>query len=129
MDAPQAATGGGSRAALKRKKKRKAQPLVAQAPSKKGGKKKKKRPKDAAPAEIAPPAPAPPTTSSAILDVADAAGAGSDDVAKAVAGRGLEDTDARARRVLRALLAPVGARRFYAEYFERRALLATGRPV
>ena len=38
-----------------------------------------------------------------------------------------EDGDVRGRRVLRALLAPVGARAFYEETFERRGLFVRGR--
>ena len=175
---------GASRAALKRKKhkkkKRAAAPLIATT-----GKKKKTQaapppvPTDAAAAapskkkkKKATAQPPQPAAASSLLVVADASEdpPRPDAVARAATPRGLEDSDATARRCLRALLRPVlrargtrrargrclaatpcscqripgrvssqgrpvhnvstkkvGARRFYADVFEQKALLATGR--
>ncbi len=121
-----AAQGGSSRAALKRKKKLKKkrkqqqQPLVA-VPS--TSKKKKKQKQQPAPS----PPPPPVASSNDALQIVDAADVAPDAVAVAMRPRTQEDGDVRGRRVLRALLAPVGARAFYEETFERRGLLVRGR--
>ena len=121
-----AAQGGSSRAALKRKKKMKKkrkqqhQPLVA-VPS--GGKKKKKQKQQPGPS----PPPPPVASSNDALQIVDAADVAPDAVAVAMRPRTQEDGDVRGRRVLRALLAPVGARAFYEETFERRGLFVRGR--
>ena len=122
-----AAQGGSSRAALKRKKlkkkkrKQQHQPLVA-VPS--AGKKKKKKQKQ----QPGPTPPPPPVASSNdALQVIDAADVPQNAVAVAMKPRTHEDGDTRGRRVLRALLAPVGARAFYEETFERRGLFVRGR--
>ena len=115
-------SGGSSRAALKRKKlkkkkrKQQHQPLVAPAPSTKKKKKQK-----------TPQPPLPPSVESDALQIVDAADVAPDAVAVAMRPRTQEDGDVRGRRVLRALLAPVGARAFYEETFERRGLLVRGR--
>jgi len=121
-----AAQGGSSRAALKRKKKLKKkrkqqhQPLVAPAPASKKKKKQKQQP--------APSPPPPPVASSNdALQVVDAADVAPDAVENAMRRRTQEDGDVRGRRVLRALIAPVGARAFYEETFERRGLFVRGR--
>ena len=120
-----AAQGGSSRAALKRKKKLKKkrkqqhQPLVA-VPS--TGKKKKKQKQQPGPSP-----PPPPSVESDALQVVDAADVAPDAINKSMKPRTQEDGDTRGRRVLRALLAPVGARAFYEETFERRGLLVRGR--
>ena len=61
------------------------------------------------------------------LQIVDAADVAQDAVTNAMKPRPQEDGDARGRRLLRALLAPVGARGFYEETFERRGLLVRGR--
>ena len=115
-------SGGSSRAALKRKKlkkkkrKQQHQPLVAPAPSTKKKKKQK-----------TPQPPLPPSVESDALQIVDAADVAPDAVANAMKPRTQEDGDSRGRRLLRALLAPVGARCFYEETFERRGLLVRGR--
>ena len=122
-----AAQGGSSRAALKRKKKLKKkrkqqhQPLVA-VPS--ASKKKKKQKQQPGPS---PPPPPPMESSNDALQIVDASDVPPDAVAVAMKPRTHEDGDTRGRRVLRALLAPVGARAFYEETFERRGLLVRGR--
>ena len=109
-----AAQGGSSRAALKRKKKLKKkrkqqqQPLVA-VPS--ASKKKKKQQKQ----QPGPSPPPPPAVESDALQIIDAADVAPDAVAVAMKARTHEDGDVRGRRVLRALIAPVGARAFYEE--------------
>ena len=120
-----AAQGGSSRAALKRKKKLKKkrkqqqQPLVAVPSSSKKRKKQKQQP--------GPSPPPPPSVESDALQIIDAADVAPDTVAVAMRPRTQEDGDTRGRRVLRALLAPVGARAFYEETFERRGLFVRGR--
>ena len=118
--------GGSSRAAqkkrknkLKKKRKQQHQPLVA-VPS---TSKKKKKQKQQQP----PPPPPPVESSNDALQVVDAADVAPDAVAVAMKPRTHEDGDTRGRRVLRALLAPVGARAFYEETFERRGLFVRGR--
>ena len=116
-------SGGESRAALKRKKKLKKrkqqhQPLVAPAPSTKKKKKQKQQPG---------PPPAPVESSTDALQSVDAADVAPNAINNAMKPRTQEDGDSRGRRLLRALLAPVGARGFYEETFERRGLLVRGR--
>jgi len=119
-----AAQGGSSRAALKRKKKLKKkrkqqhQPLVAVPSASKKKKKQKQQPG---------PPPPPVASSNDALQIVDAADVAPDAVAVAMRPRTQEDGDTRGRRVLRALLAPVGARAFYEETFERRGLFVRGR--
>ena len=117
-------SGGESRAALKRKKKLKRkkrkqqhQPLVAPAPSTKK-KKQKQQPG---------PPPAPVESSTDALQIVDASDVAPNAINNAMKPRTQEDGDSRGRRLLRALLAPVGARGFYEETFERRGLLVRGR--
>ena len=119
--------GGASRAAQKRKKKLKKkkrkqqhQPLVAPAPSTKKKKKQKQQPGPT-------PAPAPVESSTDALQIVDAADVAPNAVEVAMRHRTQEDGDCKGRRLLRALLAPVGARCFYEETFERRGLLVRGR--
>jgi lysine-specific demethylase/histidyl-hydroxylase NO66 len=116
-------SGGSSRAALKRKKKLKKrkqqhQPLVAPAPSTKKKKKQKQQPG---------PPPPPVERSNDALQIVDASDVAPDALTNAMRTRTQEDGDSRGRRLLRALLAPVGARCFYEETFERRGLLVRGR--
>ena len=116
-------SGGSSRAALKRKKKLKKrkqqhQPLVAPAPSSKKKKKQKQQPG---------PPPPPVERSNDALQIVDASDVAPDALTNAMRTRTQEDGDSRGRRLLRALLAPVGARCFYEETFERRGLLVRGR--
>ena len=121
-----AAQGGSSRAALKRKKKLKKkrkqqhQPLVA-VPS--ASKKKKKQKQQPGPS----PPPPPVANSTDALQIIEGEDVAPDAVAVAMKPRSHEDGDVRGRRVLRALLAPVGARAFYEETFERRGLFVRGR--
>jgi len=116
---------GSSRAALKRKKlkkkkrKQQHQPLVA-VPS--GSKKKKKQKQQPGPSP-----PPPPSVESDALQIVQGEDVAPDAVANAMKPRTQEDGDVRGRRVLRALLAPVGARAFYEETFERRGLFVRGR--
>ena len=117
-------SGGESRAALKRKKKLKKkkrkqqhQPLVAPAPSTKK-KKQKQQPG---------PPPPPVESSNDALQIVDAADVAPNAVEVAMRHRTQEDGDCKGRRLLRALLAPVGARCFYEETSERRGLLVRGR--
>ena len=120
-----AAQGGSSRAALKRKKKLKKkrkqqqQPLVAVPSSSKKRKKQKQQP--------GPSPPPPPSVESDALQIVQGEDVAPDAVANAMKPRTQEDGDVRGRRVLRALLAPVGARAFYEETFERRGLFVRGR--
>ena len=99
-------SGGESRAALKRKKKLKKkrkqqhQPLVAPAPSSKK-KKQKQQPG---------PPPPPVASSNDALQIVDASDVAPNAINNAMKPRTQEDGDARGRRLLRALLAPVGAR-------------------
>jgi lysine-specific demethylase/histidyl-hydroxylase NO66 len=116
---------GSSRAALKRKKnlkkkkrKQQHQPLVAPAPSTKKKKKQKQQPG---------PPPAPVESSTDALQIVDASDVAPNAINNAMKPRTQEDGDSRGRRLLRALLAPVGARGFYEETFERRGLLVRGR--
>jgi lysine-specific demethylase/histidyl-hydroxylase NO66 len=118
-------SGGESRAALKRKKKLKRkkrkqqhQPLVAPAPSTKKKKKQKQQPG---------PPPPPVESSNDALQIVQGEDVAPDAINNAMKPRTQEDGDARGRRLLRALLAPVGARCFYEETFERRGLLVRGR--
>ena len=117
-------SGGESHAALKRKKKLKKkkrkqqhQPLVAPAPSTKK-KKQKQQPG---------PPPPPVASSNDALQIVDASDVAPNAINNAMKPRTQEDGDSRGRRLLRALLAPVGARGFYEETFERRGLLVRGR--
>lgn len=131
MDNGAEQSSGSSRAALKRKNKLKKKrpqqaPLVAPAPSKKQKKKQKKEQKASPPPSLPPP-PRPAATSDDVLDVVDAHDVAPAAVARAAKSRTQEDCDARGRRVLRALLAPVGARAFYEDTFEKRGLLVKGR--
>ena len=120
-----AAQGGSSRAALKRKKKLKKkrkqqhQPLVAVPSTSKKKKKQKQQP--------GPSPPPPPSVESDALQIVQGEDVAPDALAVAMKARTHEDGDTRGRRVLRALLAPVGARAFYEETFERRGLLVRGR--
>ena len=123
--------GGESRAALKRKKKKKqkkgaAPPLIGGPPLKKPKSQRAAAPRAAAAAAVPVAA-----AEAGFLGVVDADGDDLDAgaIAAAVDRGGLEDGDSVARRTLRAVLAPVGARRFYDEYFERRALHVRGRPA
>ena len=121
-----AAQGGSSRAALKRKKKLKKkrkqqhQPLVAVPSASKKKKKKQKQQPEPSP-------PPPPSAESDALQIVQGEDVAPDAVANAMKPRTQEDGDVRGRRVLRALLAPVGARAFYEETFERRGLFVRGR--
>ena len=120
-----AAQGGSSRAALKRKKKLKKkrkqqhQPLVAVPSASKKKKKQKQQP--------GPSPPPPPSVESDALQIVQGEDVAPDALAVAMKARTHEDGDTRGRRVLRALLAPVGARAFYEETFERRGLFVRGR--
>jgi len=124
--------GGASRAALKRKKKnKKNKKNQATAPIVGGGgapAAKRHRAAAAAPSAAAPSAAA---HECAFLEVVDASDADLDPgaLAAAVGRGGLEDSDSRGRRALRALLAPVGARAFYADVFEKKALHVARRPA
>ncbi|CAH0377227.1 unnamed protein product [Pelagomonas calceolata] len=117
---------GSSRAALKRKKlkkkkrKQQHQPLVAPAPSTKKKKKQKQQPG---------PSPPPPAVESSndALQIVQGEDVAPDAINNAMKSRTQEDGDSNGRRLLRALLAPVGARCFYEETFERRGLLVRGR--
>ena len=119
-----AAQGGSSRAALKRKKKLKKkrkqqqQPLVAVPSSSKKKKKQKQQPN---------PPPPPVASSNDALQIVQGEDVAPDAINNAMKPRTQEDGDVRGRRVLRALIAPVGARAFYEETFERRGLLVRGR--
>ena len=99
-------SGGESRAALKRKKKLKRkkrkqqhQPLVAPAPSTKKKKKQKQQPG---------PPPPPVESSNDALQIVQGEDVAPDAINNAMKPRTQEDGDARGRRLLRALLAPVG---------------------
>ena len=136
MDASHS-SGGQSRAALKRKKKHKNKAKQQQQPLVRAGdaraldpKREKKRAKlEAKAARAERRAADPEAPDGAVLGVVDASGADLRDGALRAAARGrpLEDGDSAARRALRALLAPVGARTFYGEYFEKKALHVRGR--
>ncbi|KAH8057922.1 histone demethylase [Aureococcus anophagefferens] len=134
MDASHS-SGGQSRAALKRKKKHKNKAKQQQQPLVRAGdaraldpKREKKRAKlEAKAARAERRAADPEAPDGAVLGVVDA----SADLRAALRRRagGLEDGDSAARRALRALLAPVGARTFYGEYFEKKALHTEGATV